>query len=112
MNHKAIVIKQLHEQRTKLQFELDGIVAAISALGGTVGNSTGKAGAARTGAKKGGWPAGKKRGPRKAPVADPVTGLTPIQKAQAARRAKLEAKKAATATVPAAGADLGAAAAT
>ena len=111
MNHKAIVIKSLQVEADKLRTALAQHEAAILALGGTVGNSTGKAGAARTGAKKGGWPAGKKRGPRKAPVADPVIGLTPIQKAQAARRAKLEAKKAATAT-PTAGADLGAAAAT
>lgn len=107
MNHKLIVVTQLKAQATKLETELAGVNAAILALGGTITGPGKGAGKAKAG--RGGWPKGKPRGKRKTSVADPVSGLTPIQKAQAVRRANIAARKA-NANAATAGASLGEAA--
>jgi hypothetical protein len=84
VNINAMIVSQLRKRREKVAAELAGIEAALAAFGGSIVGPP--AAPVRT----------RKR--RRKAKADPVTGLTPIQKAQAALKAKREAAKAATAT--------------
>jgi hypothetical protein len=123
VNHKLIVVSQLKAQAEELENQLAACRTAIIALGGFVegGVKAPKKAVVKTSGKKGGgWPKGKKRGP-KAPIATSTapsngsevvsddlaaklaaikadTGLTPIQKAQASRKARIEAAKSSPST--------------
>lgn len=96
MNHKAIVIRQLSEQRAKLQAECDRLSTAIVALGGDISSSPvrRKRTAKATGPAK---PRTARKSAANAPdVAASIPGyadMTPIQKARAVRSARAAARK-------------------
>ncbi len=117
MNHKAIVVKQMSEEAAKMRQRLAELEAGIRVLGGNVGVSSSQVRRSRSAKAKG--PA-KPRAPRKSAVDESLhpalaaqlvaikanESLTPIQKAQASRKARVDWAKAHPATPAAEGASL------
>lgn len=108
MNHIAIVVSQLKHKAERLRAELAGVESAIKALGGTVGGGV-PSSQKRRSRGKGAAPATRTRAPRKQAANGELlppalaaelaaikadASLSPIQKAQASRKARLAAAKA------------------
>src|SRR5215469_260765 len=108
MNHRAIVLKQYQDKATKLRAELADTETAIRVLGGTVGSGAGAGQAGRNGGGKGKQ---AKRVRNRAKSAENLpaalaaelvrikadASLSPIQKAQASRKARATYRANATA---------------
>jgi hypothetical protein len=120
VNIKAMIVSELKKKRDAAAAELAAAEAALGYFTTGAVPATGKAVVKTSGKKGGGWPKGKKRGP-KTPAATstaPVNGsevvsddlaaklaaikadttLTPIQKAQQSRAARIAAAKSSPST--------------
>jgi len=110
MNHRAIVLKQYQDKATKLRAELADTETAIRVLGGTVGSGVSSSQAGRNGGGKG-KQAKRVRNRSKSAANENLpaalaaelvrikadAGLSPIQKAQASRKARATYRANATA---------------
>lgn len=107
MNHKAIVVKQMNDEASKLRVRLAELEAGIRVLGGVSKAPTSPV-QRRSRGKAAASPS-RPRSSRKSPVNGELlppalaaelaaikanTALTPIQKAQASRKARFAASKA------------------